>query len=247
MLEKLFGVTEQAEAISLGTTLSYMLAAVVGNYYCENGEIKLQWKTVPLWQARFEVTSSYKGASSVQFDANGGFVEMNQVECPKGTELGIPPLPQREGYRFLGWSTDPEGNNMIDRSFTVEQNTVLYAQWVEFPKYDRDQAKMYKTITERVQELILPRETISAVIPSGTAIQNLRTSYIGDGLTRDGYHLDKRVGRYLGACTMCEVLLGKSVVGNSYYPEGITQKEALAAQKSAHAAVLKPNKVTKIK
>ena len=110
-------------------TYLYMLAAVVGNYYCENGEVKLQWKTVPLWQARFEVTSSYKGASSVQFDANGGFVEMNQVECPKGTELGIPPLPQREGYRFLGWSTDPEGNNMIDRSFTVEQNTVLYAQW----------------------------------------------------------------------------------------------------------------------
>lgn len=29
MLEKLFGVTEQAEAIHLGTTLSYMLAAVV--------------------------------------------------------------------------------------------------------------------------------------------------------------------------------------------------------------------------
>ena len=29
MLEKLFGVTEQAETISLGTTLSYMLAAVV--------------------------------------------------------------------------------------------------------------------------------------------------------------------------------------------------------------------------
>ena len=29
MLEKLFGVSEQAETISLGTTLSYMLAAVV--------------------------------------------------------------------------------------------------------------------------------------------------------------------------------------------------------------------------
>ena len=29
MLEKVFGVAEQAETISLGTTLSYMLAAVV--------------------------------------------------------------------------------------------------------------------------------------------------------------------------------------------------------------------------
>jgi uncharacterized repeat protein (TIGR02543 family) len=110
-------------------TYLYMLAAVVGNYYCENGEVKLQWKTVPLWQARFEVTSSYKGANSVQFDANGGQIEMNQVEHAHGTPVGELPMPQRPGYRFQGWSTDKEGLNMVSANHVIEQNTVLYAQW----------------------------------------------------------------------------------------------------------------------
>ncbi len=62
-----------------------------------------------------------------------------------------------------------------------------------------------------------------------------------------GFYLDKRVGRYLGACTMCEVLLGKSVVGNKYRPEDISKEEARLAQKAAHAAVLNPTKITDIK
>ena len=95
----------------------------------ENGEVKLQWKTVPLWQARFEVTSSYKGANSVQFDANGGQIETNQVEHAHGTPVGELPMPQRPGYRFQGWSTDKEGLNMVSASHVIEQNTVLYAQW----------------------------------------------------------------------------------------------------------------------
>ena len=110
-------------------TYLYTLAAVVGNYYCENGNVKLQWKTVPLWQARFEVTSSYSGLNSVQFDANGGAVEFNQVAQASGTPIGELPLPHRPGYRFLGWSTDQEGHNMVNTHYVISQNTVLYAQW----------------------------------------------------------------------------------------------------------------------
>ena len=116
-----------------------------------------------------------------------------------------------------------------------------------FAIYNYDQKAMYKAVTKCYLKVFKDkRYGFHALVPNGTAIQNGRT-YFGDKLTRDGFHLDKRVGRYLGACTMCEVLLGKSVVGNSYYPEDITQKEALAAQKAAHAAVLKPTKITKIK
>ena len=116
-----------------------------------------------------------------------------------------------------------------------------------FAIYNYDQKAMYKAVTKCYLKVFKDkRYGFHALVPNGTAIQNGRT-YFGDKLTRDGFHLDKRVGRYLGACTMCEVLLGKSVVGNSYHPATMTDKEALAAQKAAHAAVLKPTKVTKIK
>ncbi len=81
----------------------------------------------------------------------------------------------------------------------------------EFPKYDSDQMKMYGEITARVQELILTRDTVSAVIPSGTAIQNLRTSYIGDTLTRDGYHLSYSFGRYTASLAWYHILTGGDI------------------------------------
>ena len=121
------------------------------------------------------------------------------------------------------------------------------SQHINFSLYDYNQAKMYKAVTKTYDKVYKDKKyNFYAIVPNGTAIQNGRT-YFGDVLTRDGFHLDLRVGRYLGACTLCEVLLGKSVVGNSYKPNGVSDKEALMAQKAAHAAVLKPTKVTKIK
>lgn len=116
-----------------------------------------------------------------------------------------------------------------------------------FSIYNYDQMTMYKALVESYDKVFNDKQYgFHAIVPNGTAIQNGRTVF-GDKLTRDGYHLDMRIGRYLGACTMCEVLLGKSVVGNKYRPKGISKEEALLAQKAAHAAVLNPTKITDIK
>ncbi len=115
-----------------------------------------------------------------------------------------------------------------------------------FSIYNYDQMTMYKALVESYDKVFNDKQYgFHAIVPNGTAIQNGRTVF-GDKLTCDGYHLDKRVGRYIGACTMCEVVLGKSVVGNKYRPSDITEKEALLAQKAAHAAVLKPTEITNI-
>ena len=88
----------------------------------------------------------------------------------------------------------------------------------EFGKYDKDQTKMYETIVERVNEIIVPDKKFSAIIPSGTAIQNLRTSYVGDNVTRDGYHLDYGFGRYTAGLTWYAVLTGGDVDAPNWVP-----------------------------
>ena len=116
-----------------------------------------------------------------------------------------------------------------------------------FSLYDYNQQKMFKAIVGSVKRVVSDKAyNFHALIPTGTAIQNARTT-LGDKLTRDGFHLDKRLGRYIGACAMCEVLVGRSVVGNAYRPSSVSAEEARAAQLAAHAAVVKPYKVTKIK
>lgn len=67
--------------------------------------------------------------------------------------------------------------------------------------YGNDQIKMYEGVLDRIQNDVLIYEDFVGVIPVGTAIQNLRTTPIGDTLTRDGYHLSKGVGRFIAALT----------------------------------------------
>ena len=81
----------------------------------------------------------------------------------------------------------------------------------EFANYDNDQMKMYQAIVDTVNDTILKRLAITAVIPAGTAIQNLRTSYIGDTVTRDGHHLNQGFGRYTASLTWYAILTGGDI------------------------------------
>ena len=61
---------------------------------------------------------------------------------------------------------------------------------------------------------------ISTIIPSGTAIQNARTTSLrqdSNALTRDGLHLSLGVGRYIAAMSwyesICRPIYGKSIIG----------------------------------
>jgi hypothetical protein len=120
------------------------------------------------------------------------------------------------------------------------------AQHDGFKNYNSDQRLMYRAIantSKKVKKLGYFRE----IVPAGTAIQNARSSSIGDHYTRDGYHLELGYGRFTAACTWFEKLFHEDVRNNSYKPASITDLQATIAKKAAHAAVKKPYKVSKIK
>ena len=77
-----------------------------------------------------------------------------------------------------------------------------------FATYNNNQNTMYSDIISAVQQKIVSNERIVKVIPNGTAVQNARTSYIGDSLTRDGYHMSYAQGRVLTGVTMVAALAG---------------------------------------
>ena len=112
-----------------------------------------------------------------------------------------------------------------------------------FKNYNCNQLTMYQAIADAVKKAAKANK-IKIVIPSGTAIQNARTSFIGDHLNRDGYHLDVKIGRYTAACTWFERIFKHNVVGNPYTPEGLDEARKAVAQKAAHAAVKHPYKAT---
>lgn len=113
----------------------------------------------------------------------------------------------------------------------------------EFPNYGRDQQRMYKAILAAGRRA-MREDGIRTVIPSGTAIQNARGTFLGDRMDRDGYHLELTYGRYTAACTWYEALTGRDVRKNAWRPASVDAETAAACRAAAHAACRKPYKVT---
>ena len=115
-----------------------------------------------------------------------------------------------------------------------------------FANYSRQQDVMYDSIRYAVQWTQILHPEFSFNVPCGTAIQNARTTYLGDNMNRDGYHLDYKIGRYTAACTWLETITGISPVGLNYKPEGVDDAAAHTCQVAAHAAVLHPYEITNL-
>lgn len=112
-----------------------------------------------------------------------------------------------------------------------------------FKNYDRDQLKMYRAIVD-ANKRAAKLGKIKTVVPSGTAVQNARTSFIGDNMNRDGFHLDLSHGRFTAACAWYETLFGKDVTRNKWAPKGMNRDIATVAKRAAHEAVVNPYDIT---
>lgn len=114
-----------------------------------------------------------------------------------------------------------------------------------FPNYNNNQMTMYNMIISTTKECIEPR-AFDLIIPCGTAIQNARTSFMGDTLTRDGYHLDYQIGRYIASLTYFAAITDSPIDGISYNPSPlkINTDMLLAAKESVKNSILKPYEVT---
>lgn len=84
-----------------------------------------------------------------------------------------------------------------------------------------------------VSKQLMEKNIVQLVIPTGTTVQTLRNSILNNSycsnsiayeLTRDGFHLDVGVGRYVAACTWFETFIkpsfGLSIKDLSFTPKG---------------------------
>lgn len=115
-----------------------------------------------------------------------------------------------------------------------------------FPDYDSDQMTMYNAIVNATQSTVATKSYISGIIPSGTAVQNMRTSYIGDNMDRDGHHMSYSLGRYTVALTWYACLTGGSVENVDWIPTDYASiaEHFDAIRESVNNAVKTPYGVT---
>ncbi|MBD5328798.1 MAG: DUF4886 domain-containing protein [Bacteroides sp.] len=115
-----------------------------------------------------------------------------------------------------------------------------------FKKYSSDQIRMYAAILYCTKRVLADNPELKGLIPTGTAIQDARTSFLGNDLTRDGYHLDFTTGRYIASCTWYGVLFSQPFSIATYLPAGMTLEEGEVCRKAAQEAIKNPYKIVDI-
>ncbi len=103
-----------------------------------------------------------------------------------------------------------------------------------FSIFGNSQTTMYEAIVGAVRSEVCSVSDFLAIIPTGTAIQNTRTSFIGDNLTRDIYeHLTDPLGRYIASMMLKRTLTGFSPPEDmTFVPAGVTKAKKLVAMES---------------
>lgn len=106
----------------------------------------------------------------------------------------------------------------------------------QFVNYENNQSKMQSAI--KYASVKGARQArIARIIPCLDAIQTARGGNPETSITRDGYHLSPRFGRYVAAGTWFEYLTGKRLAESTYRPKDVTDKELQSAQMAVQRAI----------
>lgn len=122
---------------------------------------------------------------------------------------------------------DSQGNNRIDQfKAIVDQHktnpdakfvwNLLWGyqsdsdQDVFVNHFNSDQMYMYQRNVDAVMQYVVPKADFDRIIPSGTVMQNARSSYFGDRLCRDTYHANN-LGGAIAAYGLFSVITGQKL------------------------------------
>ena len=64
----------------------------------------------------------------INFDTRGG-TPAEHILVKKGESVGLDGRTEREGYRFMGWYTEPEYKNKVPNLYKPTKSITLYARW----------------------------------------------------------------------------------------------------------------------
>ncbi|MDR2495940.1 MAG: DUF4886 domain-containing protein [Tannerellaceae bacterium] len=221
---------------------------IIGHAYIGGCSLELHWNNISNNEAAYSYRKIVGGTKTISADKVSvkhciedepwDYISLQQASPLSGLDSSYWPLP-----KLIAYVKKTAGNPNVEILF---HQTWAYSQQnthTGFKNYNDDQMTMYRAIIKTVKKEA-EKNHIKRIIPSGTAIQNGRTSRLGDNFCRDGYHLSLTLGRYTAACTWLETFTGKSAVGNTFAPEGVSPQDAQIAQAAAHYAVVRPDTVT---
>lgn len=223
---------------------------IIGNMYIGGCSLETHWKNaqgnLPAYSYRKIVNGELVITENIQLstaikDEKWDVITFQQVSSNSGqVDTYFPYITNLLQY-VKDEAINPKMKFALHQTWAYASNSSHSG----FVNYNNNQGQMYRAIVETVNH-VAEQTKIEIIIPAGTAVQNGRTSFIGDNFCRDGYHLSLGIGRYTAACIWYEKLVQRHVIGNPFVPEGMSPIEATIAQHAASDAVAEPNDTTSL-
>ena len=190
----------------------------------------------------WNITKEYKGMDALTEEA-WDLITMQQVSGDSG---------RPETFGNLQW--------MIDKVNEKKTNPAALFGWhmtwsYEEPctfnpdgfakYYESSSRKMFEKITKTTQDIVLPTGVFSFLIPTGTTIENARTTSFGQSFNSDTAHLNS-LGMMVAGYTWLAALTGESLAEFKYMPSDVKLNDTQKAELlwAINAAVEKPFEVS---
>lgn len=223
---------------------------VIGNLYIGGASIELHTNNIKENKATYSYRKITEDGTKTKTD------KVSIANALKDEDWDYISLQQASSYSGqyeVIMNKLPTFVNQVNAMKPLKAKLIYHQTWAYqgdsphkgFANYDNDQIKMFDAINA-VSKKMDKSKMFAFVVPSGTAIQNARTSTLGDTFTRDGYHLNLDYGRFTAACTWYEKLFGLDARKNEFIPSKLTESQGKIAKEAAYKAVKKPHKISKI-
>jgi|AGTN01.1.fsa_nt_gi Bacterial Ig-like domain (group 2). len=231
---------------------------IIGNLYLNESSLEQHWTNASENKNSYQFrligtdggknTQNDKTIAEVIASENWDFISFEEFLPLSGKLEGYQNnLPKLVGYA-KALTTNPDVKFLLHQPWAYAGSSTQEG----FSNYDRDQMKMYNAIVDAVSTA-KDLANIDLIVPSGTAIQNGRTTYVGDPnylgdlfVKENGYRLSEAIGKFTAAATWYETIFGDNVLDNPLEADPFSTYEINLVKTAAHSAVVKPNEVTNL-
>ena len=226
---------------------SYGMQVYLGNLYIGGCSVETHANNLkndaPAYQYRtyvngaWKTQNNYKLADAVK-SQNWDYISFQQASPDSGRESSLSSLDSLiSGVKNIANS---DVTFIWHMTWAYQQNSTHSG----FAIYNNDQTTMYNAIVNVAKDYISQKQEIAFVAPVGTAIQNARTSILGDRLTREGYHLDYYYGRYIAGLTFFGKITGADLSKVKFAPANVNVEIKAICIEAAQNALKTPYEVT---
>lgn len=200
---------------------------VLGNLWLDNGTLDEHWSNIQSDRAAYTL---YKNANNGQWTTTANQSVLSALKAEQWDIIVVQQSASLAGVSASYGALEDLVNWIEANKSNPSGKIYWHMTWAE-----DEHADAYDAIADAAENTAMQVENIDGIIPTGTAIQSLRSGKLENKLTTDGYALEDTYGDYAAAMTWFAAISGKSLDAVTYIPDSVASYHYDIARSAAHA------------